>query len=130
MSEITNRPLEEKDLPMLQAALDQDTFEHCEAKNYTMDNSYSVVYEDEQGPIGVLRYTKTLRLVCVFCDNDDKRRNAAGATQAVINAVQQAKANGFVDVICETESESLKKFYVNYLGFKEAGKTLVLHIGK
>jgi len=130
MSEITNRPLESKDLPMLKAALDQDTFEHCEAKNYTMDNSFSVVYEDEQGPIGVLRYTKTLRLVCVFCDNEDKQRNAVGAIQAVKDAIAQAKANGFVDVICETESESLKKFYVNHLGFKEAGKTLVLHIGK
>jgi len=127
---VTNRSLESKDLPILQAALGQDTFEHCEAKNYTMDNSFSVVYEDEQGPIGVLRYTKTLRLVCVFCDNEDKQRNAVGAIQAVKDAIVQAKANGFVDVICETESESLKKFYVNHLGFKEAGKTLVLHIGK
>jgi hypothetical protein len=95
-----------------------------------MDHAYSVIYEDEKGPIGILRYTKTLRLVCVFCDNDDKERNAAGAIQAVVDAVAQAKANGFVDVICETESPSLKKFYVNHLGFKEAGKTLVLHIGK
>src|ERR1019366_3987997 len=57
---ITNRPLEEKDIPMLEKALDQDTFEHCEAKNYTMDHARSVVYEDEKGPVGVLRYTKTL----------------------------------------------------------------------
>jgi hypothetical protein len=125
---ITNRPLEEKDIPMLEKALDQDTFEHCEAKNYTMDHAYSVVYEDEKGPVGVLRYTKTLRLVCVWCDNDDKRRNATGAVQAIIDAVQQAKANGFTDVVCETESESLKKFYVEKLGFKEAGNTLVLHV--
>jgi hypothetical protein len=95
-----------------------------------MDHAYSVVYEDEQGPIGVLRYTKTLRLVCVWCDNYDKQRNAAGAVQAVKDAIDQAKANGFVDVICETESESLKRFYVNHLGFKEAGKTLVLHVGE
>ncbi len=130
MSELTNRPLESKDIPMLKQALDQDTFEHCDPEQYTMDHAYSVVYEDGKGPIGVLRYTKTLRLVCVFCDNDDKERNAAGAIRAVGDAIEQAKANGFVDVICETESPSLKKFYVNHLGFKEAGKTLVLHIGK
>jgi hypothetical protein len=123
-----NRPLEQKDIPMLERALDQDTFEHCEPKQYTMDHAYSVVYEDEQGPIGVLRYTKTLRLVCVFCDNDDKLRNAAGAAQAVIDAVAQAKANGFTEISCETESPSLKKFYVERLGFKEAGNTLVLHV--
>ena len=128
MSELTNRPLEQKDLPMLKQALDQDTFEHCDPEQYTMDHAYSVVYEDGKGPIGVLRYTKTLRLVCVFCDNDDKERNAAGAIQAVVDAVAQAKANGFTDVICETESTSLKNFYVRHLGFKEAGNTLVLHV--
>ena len=125
---ITNRPLESKDIPMLKQALDQDTFEHCQSGEYTMDHAYSVVYEDEKGPIGVLRYTKTLRLVCVFCDNNDKERNAAGAAQAVIDAVAQAKANGFTEILCETESPLLKKFYVEKLGFKEAGNTLVLHV--
>ena len=128
MSELTNRPLEQKDLPMLKQALDQDTFEHCDPEQYTMDHAYSVVYEDGKGPIGVLRYTKTLRLVCVFCDNDDKERNAAGAIQAVVDAVAQAKANGFTEILCETESPLLKKFYVEKLGFKEAGNTLVLHV--
>jgi hypothetical protein len=125
---ITNRPLEQKDIPMLERALNQDTFEHCEPKQYTMDNAFSVVYEDEQGPIGVLRYTKTLRLVCVWCDNDDKKRNAAGAVQAVIDAVEQAKSNGFTDIVCETESPLLKKYYIERFGFVEAGRTLVLHV--
>ena len=126
MSELTNRPLEQKDLPMLKQALDQDTFEHCDPEQYTMDHAYSVVYEDGKGPIGVLRYTKTLRLVCVWCDNADKRRNAASAIQAVKDAVEQAKANGFTEILCETESESLKQFYVRKLGFREAGKALIL----
>ena len=130
MSEITNRPLESKDLPMLKAALDQDTFEHCQPSEYIMEGAYSVVYEDEQGPIGVCRYTKTLRLVAVWCDNADKRRNAASAVQAVKDAVQQAKANGYTDIVCQTDSESLKRFYVTQLGFKEAGRTLVLYTGK
>ncbi len=127
---ITNRPLESKDIPMLKQALDQDTFEHCQSGEYTMDHAYSVVYEDEKGPIGVLRYTKTLRLVCVWCDNADKRRNAASAIQAVKDAVEQAKANGYTDIVCQTDSESLKKFYITQLGFKEAGRTLVLYTGK
>jgi hypothetical protein len=115
---------------MLKAALDQDTFEHCQPGEYLMQGAYSVVYEDEQGPIGVLRYTKTLRLVAVWCDNADKRRNAASAVQAVKDAVAQAKANGYTDVVCQTDCEPLKKFYVTQLGFKEAGKTLVLYTGK
>ena len=127
---MTSRPLEEKDLPMLKAALDQDTFEHCHPNEYIMEGAYSVVYEDEQGPIGVLRYTKTLRLVAVWCDNADKGRNAASAVQAVKDAVEQAKANGYTDIVCQTDSESLKRFYVTQLGFKDAGRTLVLYTGK
>jgi len=127
---VTSRPLEEKDIPRLKAALDQYTYEHCQPGEYLMQGAYSVVYEDEQGPIGVLRYTKTLRLVAVWCDNADKRRNAASAVQAVKDAVQQAKANGYTDIVCQTDSESLKRFYVTQLGFKEAGRTLVLYTGK
>ena len=127
---VTSLPLEEKDIPRLKAALDQDTYEHCQPGEYLMQGAYSVVYEDEQGPIGVLRYTKTLRLVAVWCNNADKRRNAASAVQAVKDAVEQAKANGYTDIVCQTDSESLKRFYVTQLGFKEAGRTLVLYTGK
>jgi len=125
---MNSRPLEEKDIPMLEKALDQDTYEHNEPNDYVMKNAYSVVYEDEQGPIGVLRYTKTLRLVCVWCDNADKRRNAASAVQAVKDAVAQAKANGYTDVTCATESPLLKKFFVEQCGFKELGNSLVLPV--
>ena len=125
---MNSRPLEEKDIPMLEKALDQDTYEHCQPWEYTMEGAYSVVYEDEQGPIGVLRYTKTLRLVCVWCDNADKRRNAASAVQAVKDAVAQAKANGYTDVTCATESPLLKKFFVEQCGFKELGNSLVLPV--
>lgn len=125
MGEITNRPLTSNDLEMLQKALDQDEFRHAEVKNYTMDNAYSEVYEDENGPIGVLRYTKALKLMCVWCDNKDKKRNAAGAIKAVQDAVAKAKAHGFTMLICETENPALKSFYVNHLGFIEAGNTLV-----
>jgi len=40
---VTSRPLESTDLPMLKAALDQDTFEHCQPGEYLMQGAYSVV---------------------------------------------------------------------------------------
>ena len=43
---MTSRPLEEKDLPMLKAALDQDTFEHCHPNEYIMEGAYSEKYPD------------------------------------------------------------------------------------
>lgn len=116
---ITSRPLELLDLDMLQRALDQDTFEHAEVKNFTMDGAYSEVYEDDAGPIAVLRYTKTLRLVGVWCDNKGGLRNARATVQAIKDAVSKAKASGFVDIIFSTQSPALAKFCTDRLGFVE-----------
>jgi hypothetical protein len=111
--------LEILDVPFLQRALDQDTFEHATAKQYTMDGAYSEVYEDEQGPIAILRYTKTLRLVGVWCDNMDFRRNALATIKAIEDATAKAKASGFTDIIFTTESPTLAKF-CKKLGFVES----------
>ena len=123
---MTSRPLGVSDLPMLQRALDQDEYEHLGTKNFTMDNSFSEVYEDEKGPIGVLRCTKTIRMVCVWCDNDARNRNAASVVQAVSEVVRRARAAGFTDIIFETESPNLKRF-CEIMGFKPAGNTMVLN---
>ena len=117
---ITHRPLELLDLPMLQRALDQDEYEHCEVKDYTRDGAYSEVYEDDEGPIGVLRCTKTLRLVCTWCKNDDSRRNAAVTIEAIRVAVENAKTSGYTDIIFNTESPKLARFCTEVLGFEES----------
>ena len=124
---VTSRPLEVSDLPMLQTALDQDQYEHLDAKNYTMDNSFSEVYEDKNGPVGVLRCTKTIRMVSVWCDNKNKRRNAAVTIKAVQNVIERAKAAGFLNIIFETDNEELASF-CEKLGFRKAGNTLMLTV--
>jgi hypothetical protein len=119
---MTSRPLSNADLPMLQRALDQDEFEHLSVKNYTMDSAYSVVYEDDAGPIGVLRYTKEgdrLRLVTVWCDNHDRVRNGASVTQAISDTVTLAKANGFKAIVFATQSPTLAGFCQKHLGFEK-----------
>lgn len=127
MGEITNRPLTQSDLPMLQKALDQDEFDHANVDNYTMDGSYSEVYGDESGPIAVLRYTKTLRLVGVWCNNKDFRRNALATIKALEDATAKAKASGFTDIIFTTESPTLARF-CKRLGFKESGGQYVKYV--
>ena len=125
---ITSRPLESKDLPMLQKALDRDEFEHAEVPSYTQNGAYSEVYEDEDGPIAVLRYTKTLRLVGVWCDNHAGLKNARATIQAISDAVAKAKASGFTDIIFNTESPTLAKFCVSKLGFKESKGEYVRYV--
>jgi hypothetical protein len=128
MGRITSRPLEHKDLDMLQRALDQDQYEHADKEAYTQNGAYSEVYEDEQGPIGVLRYTKTLRLLTVWCDNKDRIRNGASVIQAITDAVTKAKESGFTDIIFNTQSPTLAKFCVDKLGFEESKGEYVKYV--
>ena|ERR1035437_8991057 len=128
MGEITSRPLEQADLDMLQRALDHDEFEHADVSAYTKNTAYSEVYEDEVGPIGVLRYTKTLRLMTVWCDNKDRVRNAASVIKAINDAVAKAKASGFTDIIFNTQSPTLAKFCITKLGFEESKGEYVKYV--
>lgn len=128
---MTSRPLGVADLPMLQRALDQDEYEHLETKNFTMDSAYSVVYEDEKGQIGVLRYTKEsdrLRLVTVWCNNADKERNAASIILAIADTLRLAKQGGYKEIVFFTESPSLARFCTDRLGFKKDKDNYVLHV--
>jgi len=127
MSTITHRMFAFEDLPMLEKALDQDTYEHANTNDYIKSGGFSEVYEGEKGPICVLRYSKTLRIMAVWCKNEDRRRNAVATIQATKDAISRAKESGFTDIIFETESPSLADF-CEQLGFKRAGNTLVLHI--
>jgi hypothetical protein len=128
---MTSRPLNVSDLPMLQRALDQDEYEHLETQNFTMDSAYSVVYEDEAGPIGILRYTKEserLRLVTVWCKNTDKKRNAASVVIAIRDTIQLARTGGYKEIVFTTENPSLANFCVTNLGFKKDKDDYVLHV--
>ena len=125
---ITSRPLESLDQDMLKRALDQDTYEHAGVGDYSCPNVYSEVYEDEVGPIGILRYSKTLRLMTVWCDNKDRERNAASVIKAIGDAVEKAKASGFTEIVFNTESPTLAKFCMTQLGFEESKGEYVRYV--
>lgn len=118
---ITSRPLAGTDIPMLQTALDNNKFHPGQKVEwYTGQNMFSKVYEDEQGPIGVLRYTKSLRLCTVWVDNDDRIRNGASIMQAIEDSVKLAEADGFSEILFKTNSKLLANFCVSKLGFEES----------
>ena len=121
------RPLAPSDFKMLQAALDQDTFVHDTPMDYVKSGVESEVYEDEHGPVMVLRYSKTLRLVAVWYDNTDPR-NVFASIRAMKTAVKKAKASGFTEVIFTTESPLLAKFCVEKLGFEQKRNEYVKYV--
>jgi hypothetical protein len=117
---VTNRPLAQEDLSILQSALEKSPHPDQKVEHYVGANKYSEIYSDESGAIGILRYTKTLRLCATWVDNEDRARNAQSIIQAVEDAVVKAKANGFNEIIFQTDSPSYAKFCVNKLGFLES----------
>lgn len=129
---ITKRPLIDADLLALQKSLDESKFHSgLKANLFSGPHTESFVYEDEQGPIGVLRYSKTLRLCTSWFNEKDRVRNGASIFQAIKDSVELAKKNGFTDIIFDTESLLLEKFCIDKLGFEKAvGNTLVLYVGR
>lgn len=118
---ITSRPLQGDDIPMLQQAMDDSVFHPGQnAKSYAGKNMFATVYEDEQGPIGVLKYTKTLRLRTIWCDEKDRIRNGASIVQAIEDSVKMARESGFTEVIFQTDNLALARFCVDRLGFEES----------
>lgn len=118
---ITSRPLAKEDIPMLQQAIDDNTFHQDQKVEYYIGpDMFTKVYEDEAGPIGVLRYTKTLRLCTVWCNNRDRVRNGTATIKAIEDSVEMAKQSGYTEIIFKTNSPMLAKFCTTKLGFEES----------
>ena len=125
---VNSRPLTEEDLPILQSALDKSPHPDQRVEHYIGDNKYCEVYEDESGPIGVLRYTKTLRLCATWVNNEDRARNAQSIIQAVEDAIGKAKANGFTEIAFQSDSPSYAKFCTDKLGFLESRGEFIKYV--
>lgn len=118
---ITNRQLELTDLPALQVAMDANKYHPDQkAETYAGPRMCTKVYEDEQGTIGFLQYTKVLRLRTTWLDNNDHQRNGPSVFQAVADAVELAKASGFTEIIFQTSNPALARFASDKLGFEES----------
>jgi hypothetical protein len=115
-----SRPLTVFDLPMLQKAMDKNTWHPGQkAESYLNSYCFSTVYEDEQGPVGVLQYTKVMRLRTQWCDENDKTRNAESIFQAIEDSVKMAKKAGYQEIVFQTDNPALAAF-CKKLGFEES----------
>lgn len=126
---MSNRPLAAEDFIELKAAMEANTFHPGQnPAKYADGNAF--VYEDEQGIVGFLHYTKVLRLRTTWVDNGDRTRNGPSIFEAINETVKLAKANGYTEVIFQTDNEALGKFCTNKLGFEESPGEYRLEIPK
>lgn len=124
---VTDRLMTEADeFPLMSSlASDEHHFE-TPVEFFKATGTVTKIYEDEQGPICFARVTKSLRLDIHFMDNEDNKRNASVLLQGVGPLVEQAKANGFTEIVFTTNVEKLKDFCVNVFKFEVVPDTFVL----
>ncbi len=127
------RKLEERDIPDLQRAIDNDTFHPGEWKiNHflsTPGNPVTTnVISDEAGPIAFVRYTKSLRISCVWDDAADTSRNARAIIQGIRDAVEKARASGFSEIIITTTHPKLAAFFERILKMTKSDGEFLLAV--
>lgn len=128
---INIRPWSVEDVPALQKAIDADTFHPGEwsVEHFTPPVTTSVI-EDQDGPIAFVRYTKTLRISCVWNDSSDVRRNARAIVQGINDAVQKARASGYSEIIITTSHSKLATFFERVMKMTRSGNEYVLAVSK
>lgn len=126
------RDITADDLAALQAAIDRDTFHPGEWKTehfYTQPPQegvyqpavHSQVIENKNGPVAFVRFTKTLRISCVWNDAADTTRNAKAVIFGIMKAVEQARGSGFNEVVINSKHDKLSDFLVNVMKMTKRG---------
>lgn len=108
---VTSRKIEDTDRASIAQALARDIFHPgTSADAFYLPNVLTNVYEDEAGPILLLRGARSLRIDMLFFDNLDRERNKAAMLAGFQKLVDGAKAAGFLQITTSTNSPALLKF--------------------
>lgn len=133
------RPFTGADVPALQTAIDIDNihpgqwkvahfYDDPEDKKALRIPKEVSVLEDQHGPIAFVRYTKTLRISCVWVNTADNSRNAKAVIQGIRDAAAKAKASGFTEIIITTNYEKLANFFTQVMKMTRSGDEYLLSI--
>lgn len=116
------RKVEESDRPALIAAAQADPY-HKKAGltgDHWVDES-SIIYDDEIGDVIALKCTKVVRVDIQFM-TQDPHRNAMALKQGFDAFVRIFRNRGVKEIIFNTESPSVMKFFAKRYRFSEVAK--------
>jgi hypothetical protein len=125
---VTDRLLEDTDLPLLRTSLANDEY-HSDtpAEFFQQEGTVTKVYETEDHtPICFARVTKSMRIDVQFVDNDDHSRNGAAMFEGLKALAPAAKSNGFTELVFTTNVSALANFARDVLGYDIVPDTFVL----
>lgn len=125
------RDFSKDDLAPLQEAIDRDKIHPglWKIEHFSDETPKKVeVISDQQGPIAYVRFTKTLRISCVWNDAKDNHRNARAIIHGIRDAVIQARKSNFTEIIITAESDELVKFLSNVMKMSQQSNEFVLQV--
>lgn len=118
---MNDRELEQKDHQLLEDSLEADEFHKGVTLDaFTKEGIVSRIVEDGSGPIAAYRLSKVLRLDTQFFDNGDIQRNRQAIFNSIPEVLAVARANGFQEVIFQSDNNLLKKFMRKHFQFEES----------
>jgi len=120
---LNNRPIYNTDIPILQKAIDDDTF-HPGRWKVEDFKGFSELFEDSHGPIVFVVYGKEgerLRISTMWTTPDDSHRNGRAIIFLVRSAASRAASSGFKELIFTTTHNKLANFCTKALGFEGIG---------
>lgn len=118
-SMLNDRFINEQDLPLLEASLENDQYHTTTNSDFfTKEGTLTKVYELDEKPVLFCRACKCLRLDIQFVNNGDIQANRTVMLEGFPLLVEQAKKNGFAEVVFNTTNPLLKRFCIKKLGFE------------
>jgi len=117
---ITSRKIDLNDRESIDEALARDAF-HPTTKSeaFYEPNTFTNVYEDEGGPIMLVRASRSLRIDMMFFSNEDSERNRAAMLAGWDALIAGAKKSGFSEITTSSNSPALVAFGCRVLGFEK-----------
>lgn len=130
---ISIRELTQEDIPALQSAIDRDKFHPDEWRvDHFLPGSgapvVTEIIEDGGGPIAFVRYTKTLRISCVWNDADKGTKNARAIIHGIRAAVLKARESGFSEITITTSHPKLAVFLTRIIGMTKSSDEYILAV--
>lgn len=117
---ITDRFMEDSDLPLLDLSLSQDKFHTGTTPEFFQaPGTVTKVYEDQHGPVLFVRGSSVLRLDIQYVLNEDIERNKAAMLEGFPPFAAKAKANGYSEIVFQTNNPFLARFCKQNFGFEK-----------
>lgn len=114
------RSLEERDKSLLQESLAKDQYhKETPVEFFYSAGAATLVYEDDAGPVFVVRGTKALRMDIQFLDNNQFDRNRKMLEENFHDFAERARQQGFTELVFCSNSPLLIAFCKRKFGFAE-----------